>query len=166
MATVHLICGLPSAGKTTYSTTLKTTTSGVHFRLDHWLVTAYGDYSIDDIGHDEHVRRVLACRALIWDMAVEFLHRGTDVILDDGFFLREHRLRYAAMARAVDADVTIHFINTPRTTIEARLEKRNRHLPPDSFAITLVMLDQFYAMFEPPSSADGVRIIEIGCSHG
>ena len=162
MATVHLICGLPSAGKTTYSTALKVTTSGVHFRLDHWLVTAYGHYAIDTVGHEEHVRRVGACRTLIWDVAQQFLRRQVDVILDDGFFLHAHRLRYAQLAAAMDADCTVHFLNTPRTTIEARLEKRNQNLPPDSFTITPAMLDQFYAMFEPPSPADGLCVIEIG----
>ena len=80
MATVHLICGLPAAGKTTYSTALKATTGGVHFALDHWLVTAFGRYAIDDVGLDEHVRRVMACRELIWSVAREFLNRDVDVL--------------------------------------------------------------------------------------
>ena len=161
MATVHLISGLPSAGKTTYSIALKAATDGVHLRLDHWLVTAYGEYAIDAIGHQEHVRRVGACRALIWGVAQQFLRRQVDVILDDGFFLHAHRLRYAQLAAAMDADCTIHFLNTPRAIIEARLEERNRNLPPDSFIITPARLEQFYAMFEPPSPVDGLRIIEI-----
>ena len=162
MATVHLICGLPSAGKTTYATALKSSTSGVHFRLDHWLVTVYGHYAIDTVGHKEHVRRVEACRTLIWEMAQQFLRRQVDVILDDGFFLHDHRLRYALLAEAINAECTIHLLNTPRPIIEARLEKRNRNLPPDSFTITPARLDQFYALFEPPSPDDRLHVVEVG----
>lgn len=161
MATVHLICGLPSAGKTTYSASLKAATTGVHFALDHWLMTAFGQYAIETVGNDEHVRRVLACRELIWRAAEELLRRNVDVILDDGFFLREHRLHHAAMAKSIDADVTIHFINTPIETIESRLKKRNDRLPPDNFKIDPKMLKQFCQIFEAPSADEGLPIVEI-----
>src|SRR5690606_24356891 len=78
----------------TYSHQLVREINGVHFWLDQWLITLYGRYSIEAIGHDEHVRRVLACRDLIRNMADELLRRGIDVVLDDGFFLREHRKQY------------------------------------------------------------------------
>ncbi len=166
MATVHLICGLPSAGKTTYAMALaqvKTAVSktAVHLRLDHWLTTAYGNYTIDIVGHNEHVRRVFACRALIWGVAQQFLHRDIDVILDDGFFLREHRQQHIVMAQQIGANVTIHFLNTPKDVIEARLEKRNRNLPSGSFAITPAMLGKFYDLFEAPSAGEGAHLIEV-----
>ena len=92
MATLHLISGLPCSGKTTYARRLRADTGGVLFSLDRWLITAYDRYSIAEIGHDEHVRRVLATRELIWDATAEFLTRGIDVVLDDGFFWRENRM--------------------------------------------------------------------------
>jgi len=130
--------------------------------LDHWLHTAFGHYSIADVGNDEHVRRVLACRELIWGVAEELLRRDVDVILDDGFFLREHRMQYAAMARDVDADAMIHFVNPSRDVIEARLEKRNRALPPDNFKIDASMLERFCRVFETPSADEGLQVVEIG----
>ena len=161
MATIHLICGLPSSGKTTYSASLKGATSGVHFALDDWLITAFGQYLIEAIGREEHVRRVLACRKLIWFVAQEFLRKGVDVILDDGFFLREHRAQYAAMARGSDADITVHFINTSKATIESRLKRRNQFLPPENFEISPSMLTQFFDCFEAPSAVERLHIIEV-----
>jgi len=161
MANVHLICGIPSAGKTTYSAFLKTGTNGVHFVLDHWLVTAYGRYVIDAVGGDEHVRRVLACRKLIWDIAQELLSRDVDVILDDGFFYREHRAQYAKMAQMFGADTLVHFVNTPKDIIEARLQKRNSALPENNFSIGRSLLDECYDMFDVPSSDEGICIVEI-----
>jgi len=53
MATVHLICGLPCAGKSTYSKTLRASTGGVHFALDYWLITAFGHYDIEEAGYED-----------------------------------------------------------------------------------------------------------------
>ncbi|MEE8397894.1 MAG: ATP-binding protein [Desulfobacterales bacterium] len=160
MATLHLICGLPSAGKTTYSASLADTTTGVHFALDHWLITAFGPYAIDVVGNDEHVRRVIACRKLIWSVAEELLPRNIDVILDDGFFLRAHRLHYAALAEKIDSDVTVHFVNTSADIIEARLKKRNQALPQDNFKIGPSLLLEYSRWFEAPSTDEGLRIVE------
>src|SRR5215469_5178234 len=99
VATAHLISGLPCSGKTTYAKGLRDDVNGILFSLDRWLITAFGRYSLAAVGHEEHTRRVLACRELIWGTATEFLQRSVDVILDDGFFFRQHRVRFAEMAR-------------------------------------------------------------------
>ena len=159
--TLHLVAGLPCAGKSTYALALGARTGGVVFSLDRWLITLYGRYSIASIGYDEHVRRVLACRELIWEAASELLHRSADVILDDGFFLRENRMRAIAMARAAGAMATIHFVDTPEREIRSRLAERNAHLPPHNFHIDPKLLDTFVRMFELPSEDEGARVIVV-----
>ena len=62
MPTVHLISGLPCSGKTTYAVGLKADANCVLFTLDRWLITLFGKYSLTSVGHEEHTRRVLACR--------------------------------------------------------------------------------------------------------
>jgi len=64
MPALHLIAGLAS-GKTTYALALGADGNRCYFSLDRWLITAFGQYEIDIVGHAEHVRRVLACRELI-----------------------------------------------------------------------------------------------------
>jgi predicted kinase len=136
MSTAHLISGLPCSGKTTYATTLRQATAGVLFSLDYWLITLHGRYSIPQIGHEEHVRRVLVCRRLICDVAREFLERGHDVILDDGFFLREHRVQQIAFFNSMSANVrtaikiNTHVVQVPIDLLRTRLERRNGGLPP------------------------------------
>mgnify|MGYP001324337367 CR=1 FL=1 len=161
MATVHLISGLPCSGKTTHSKALQRDTGGVHFWLDYWLITLYGRYSIDDVGHDEHVRRVLACREIIWHMATEFLKRGVDAILDDGFFLRGHRRQYVERAREAGAKAKIHYLDTPIDVMRERLIERNARLPKYNFPISPERFEMFAAMYEPPSPAEGVEIVVI-----
>lgn len=161
MATVHLISGLPCAGKTTYASELRAHQNCVLFTLDGWLISLFGQYSIPSVGHAEHTRRVLACRGLIWESAAEFLRRSVDVVLDDGFFLRENRVRYVHLARAVNATARIHFLNTPENLIRARLARRNAHLPAFNFYIDRESLEAFISLFETPSADEGADVVVV-----
>src|SRR5262245_41740663 len=148
MPTTHLISGLPCSGKTTYATALRSDLGAALFSLDRWLITIFDRYSIAEIGHPEHVRRVLACRTLIWDAAAELLARGTDVILDDGFFFRNDRVRVAENAHRVGATAKIHFVDTPLDALRARLEARNANLPRYNFWIGPDTLHAFATLYE------------------
>jgi predicted kinase len=133
----------------------------VLFSLDHWLITAFGKYEIATVGHEEHTRRVLACRELIWDAARELLRRSVDVVLDDGFFLRHHRVRHVTLAAALGATAKIHFIDTPADVIRTRLAVRNAHLPPFNFRIDPESLVGFSALFERPSNAERAEVVVV-----
>ena len=161
MATVHLISGLPCSGKTTYSRALQADLNAVLFILDRWLITAFERYAIADVGYPEHVRRVLACRTLIWEDAAQFLTRGVDVILDDGFFYREHRMRVGDQARAIGAAVTVHHLDAPLDVLQSRLEDRNAHLPRFNFLIEPETLSSFIDMYERPSPDEGAEVLVI-----
>jgi predicted kinase len=161
MATVHLISGLPCAGKTTYALGLRADSNCVLFTLDRWLITLFGKYSISSAGHEEHTRRVLVCRGLIWETAAEFLRRSVDVVLDDGFFLRENRIRYVDLAHQTGAAVKIHFLDTPISVIHARLSHRNSHLPPFNFYIDRESFQAFIGLFEVPSPDEGAEIVVV-----
>jgi predicted kinase len=164
MATVHLISGLPCSGKTTYSSTLREKVGGVLITLDQWLITTYGRYRIVEVGQDEHVRRVVACRELIWSVAAEFLRRDVDVILDDGFFLRSDRSRYFRMAGEVDAQSWIHAVSVPMSTLRARIEARNAQLPKYNFWIDPELLESFVAQYETPQADEADRIVAVAVS--
>jgi predicted kinase len=161
MATAHLISGLPCSGKTTYAAGLRADANCVLFILDRWLITAFGRYSIASVGHEEHTRRVLACRELIWDVASEFLRRSVDVVLDDGFFLRDNRMRYVGLSRALGAAAKIHFLDTPVAVIRARLEERNAKLPPYNFHIDAETLQGFLGLYEVPSEREGCEVVVV-----
>ena len=161
MATLHLISGLPCSGKTTYAAAVRADTNAVLFSLDRWLITAFGRYEIAAVGHQEHTRRVLGCRELMWLPASEFLRRGVDVILDDGFFLRDHRIRHIALARALGASAKTHYLDTPLETIRVRLEARNALLPPFNFQIDGALLVGFRGLFEVPTAAEGAEVVVV-----
>ncbi len=161
MASVHLISGLPCSGKTTYSKKLRLEAEAVHFSLDYWLITVFGRYVIREVGHEEHVRRVLACRELIWSVSAELIKRGTDVILDDGFFLREDRMKVSAMAHDLGANAIIHFLDTSPEILKTRLEARNAALPQYNFDIKPETLEGFFGLYENPLSDEGAELLVI-----
>lgn len=161
MATLHLICGLPCSGKSTYARALQADANCVLLVLDRWLISAFGKYELTAVGQEEHTRRVLACRELMWEAVAELLRRSVDVILDDGFFLRHHRVRQVALAEAVGASATIHHIDTPLDVIRARLAVRNAQLPAFNFRIDPEALVGFSGLFEPPSKSEGAEVLVI-----
>ncbi|HVZ19924.1 MAG TPA: ATP-binding protein [Vicinamibacterales bacterium] len=161
MSTAHLISGLPGAGKTTYAQQLQLRTGAVVFTLDRFLITMFGRYDVPDVGGEEHVRRVLACREVIWMAAEKLLVRGNHVILDDGYFLRQHRRRVIDAALALGASAKIHFIDTPLDAIRKRLADRNESLPVYNFAIEPQTLQGCVELFETPSDADGAEVVVV-----
>ena len=161
MSTVHLLAGLPCSGKTTYAKSLAAETKAVHFCLDYWLISLFGRYSIDAIGHEEHVRRVVACRNLIWESAAEILKRSGDIILDDGFFLRANRMSCIERAKAAGAEAHIHFLDVPTEIIAARLAARNADLPDFNFLIEPSLVDQFKKLFEVPIQEEGATLTRV-----
>jgi predicted kinase len=161
VTTLHIISGLPCSGKTTYALRLRAERNAVLFCLDRWLITVFGRYVLAEVGQDEHTRRVLACRELIWESASELLARHVDVILDDGFFYREHRMRHVALAAEVGAATTIHFIDTPLDLVVRRLKRRNADLPRFNFHIDPATLQGFLAMIERPSADEGAEVVVV-----
>ena len=159
MSTAHLSCGLPCSGKTTYAHGVHADLDSVLFSLDRWLITVFGRYSLATVGHEEHTRRVLACRDLTWGQSAELLRRSVDVILDDGFFLRENHIRCIEAARAVGAVAKIHFLDTPVAVLGPRFRARNASLPRHNFAIDPETRLGFVGLFEPPSAQEGATLV-------
>ena len=165
-ATLHLISGLPCAGKTTYAERLAAERDAALFSLDRWLITSFGRYSLESVGYTEHARRLYACRELIWSAAAELLRRHADVILDDGFFLRNDRQQHIERARQLGAGAALHFIDTPLDCLRARLIVRNRDPGPYHFDVAAEAIDAFNAFFEPPSGDEGADLIVVRSASG
>ena len=84
MTTLHLMVGLPCSGKTVYARTLAQQQDALVLTPDAWHVELFGQDALDP-GHD---RRHDAIERIMWGLAQQVLARGTDVILDFGFWSR------------------------------------------------------------------------------
>ncbi|HLK61331.1 MAG TPA: AAA family ATPase [Chthonomonadaceae bacterium] len=147
MATLFLICGLPGAGKTTLARQLEQTRPALRLSPDEWIAPLLADAS-DQVELD---RLRSPVEAVQWEVAARVLTLGVDVILEWGFWSREERMHYRALAEALGARVEVHCLEVDRQELWARLSKRNANLPPGTFVVTEDQLSLWWSWFQPPS---------------
>jgi predicted kinase len=152
MATLHLICGLPCSGKTTLAKTLEREHSALRLCPDEWITRLYGP-SISSDALD--AARDPVERAL-WDLAVDLLALGVDVILENGFWSRQEREDLRALASRLGVCTELHFTCASLDELLRRLKTRNADLPPFTFRIDEERMKGWFEQFEPPD-ADELR---------
>jgi predicted kinase len=148
MPTLYLLCGLPGSGKTTRARELEAAGAGIRLNADEWVCRLYPDDAETAArdGRKDLVEQVQ------WDLAERLLASGTNVILDWGLWTRAERDHYRRRARALGADVHTVSLDAPLVALHQRVAQRNRDLPPGTFRVAAGELDQWAAIFEPPTS--------------
>lgn len=147
MPTLYLLCGLPGAGKTTRAKELEAAGRGFLLNADEWVCRLYPD-DAEAAARDE--RKDLVER-LQWELVERLLSSGISVILDWGVWMRAQRDHYRQHARMVGADVQTIFVDAPLEVLHERVARRNLDLPPGTFRISAEELDEWAALFEPPT---------------
>ncbi|MCU1268155.1 MAG: hypothetical protein JWM21_4473 [Acidobacteria bacterium] len=148
IATLHLICGLPCAGKTTLAKQIEQERSALRLTPDEWIIRLFGnDLSLEalDAARDP-------IEAVLWDLAARILVLGIDVILDFGFWSRSEREDFRARAAQLGARSELHFLDVHEDALLKRWATRNADLPSGTFQIDEVRLRRWCRLFEPPSS--------------
>ena len=112
MPTLHLICGLPCAGKTTYAKRLEREVSALRLTPDEWHITLFGH----DVLEKESGARHDLIEALLWRIAARVLILDVNVILDFGFWGKDEREDYRARAAALGASSELHFLDVSTPT--------------------------------------------------
>jgi predicted kinase len=148
--TLHLICGLPCAGKTTLARQLEQERSALRLTPDEWHTRLFG-LDLEDAAHD--VRHDLI-ESLLWTIAARVLALGANVILDFGFWGQSEREDYRARAKQLGARTELHFLDVPEDVLLARLEQRNAALPSGTFSIPESKLKAWMSIFQPPTRAE------------
>jgi len=97
MATLHLICGLPCAGKTTLAKRLEQKYSALRLTPDQWHTRLFGQ-DAEEQGHDARHDLI---EAMFWEVAARVLSLGVNAILDFGFWSRSEREDYRSRAAAI-----------------------------------------------------------------
>jgi len=147
MATLHLVCGLPCSGKTTFSKALERELLAIRLCPDEWIARLYGtDLSDEKL---DAVRDPV--EGVLWDLAVQLLRAKVDVILEFGFWSREEREKFRYRAAELGARSELHFMNASPTELLQRLSARNTDRPPYTFKIDETRLQAWFELFEPPS---------------
>lgn len=150
MPTLHLVCGLPGAGKTTLAKQLELSANAVRLCPDEWIAALMAN-PYDRAGQGRLRNRV---EGLQWQLAKRLLTLGQNVILENGFWSRQEREMYRSEGQALGARVELHYLEIDRTELVERLAKRNANLSPGTFPVTPQELDLYWSWFEPPTEQE------------
>jgi predicted kinase len=148
---VYLICGFIGAGKTTLAKKLEKKTGAVRITKDEWSIHLIGnDPAIN--GYAEWDAKIIE---LSRNFAFQLVEKGIDVIIDEGFWEKETRVKMKKRIEALGAKEVLYYLDTPIETIRERVIGRNSNLAKDSFKISSEMLDDYLAYWQPPDEDEG-----------
>ncbi len=151
MTTLVLCCGRVCSGKSSFARKIETDRGFFHLSADEWMLRLFGE-TTDRAEFDDRLAR---CRGLIEDLAARLLARGTDVVLDFGFWKRldrdETRARFASAGHRV---VLVYFPIDPETQL-AYARKRAATGNAGEYAFDGETIEALNRFFEEPSPEEG-----------
>jgi predicted kinase len=141
-ATVHLIVGLPGAGKTTRARELEISAPALRLTPDEWQIALFGDQNPPD-------KRDLVEGRLI-QLGLRAAQLGVDVVLDFGFWSTDERSALRWIAGTVGARSQVVYLPIDRAEQRRRITERFATTPGQTFPISDRELEQWRGQFEAP----------------
>ena len=167
-ATLHLLVGPVGAGKSTWARRRVARDGGVFLDLDAWMVRLYGgDPRPPEDRPQERVawylERRARCQGLLWDVSVEILSAGVDVVLEIGLVRRAEREDTYARARAQDLALVVHAFDAPRSLRRERVAERNACAGPHTQIVPPEFFERASDAWEPvtPSERAAWNVVDV-----
>lgn len=154
-ATIHIVFGPSSAGKSTYARELARREPAVHFAIDDWMARLFAPDMPEPVEFAWMMERIERCEGQIWSTAAATLLAGTSVVLDLGLMRKADRARVREIAEAVELPFQFHFVTAPVEVRRARVLERNE-VRSETFAMQLTpeTFDFAEGVFEAPDDAE------------
>jgi predicted kinase len=137
-----IICGLPASGKTTRAKLLETQLAAVRLSPDEWMAALAIDV------YDETARTRI--EALQWQLAQRLLALRGTVIIEWGTWARSERDTLRLGARALGANVELHYLAATLDILFERAQRRGLENPP----ISRSDFDRFARLLQPPTAEE------------
>jgi len=153
--TVHVMVGLPAAGKSSVARALAEGLPAVRFSLDEWMLTLY-DLAFD---HEDYARKLPGCRALLLRTATQVLTAGVDVVLDWNHWSPDTRAESASWAAEQGAEFLVHHVATSLDTSKGQARARAALGDPTSHLLDADMLEHALSYFVPPDAGEGHEVV-------
>ncbi len=154
-AYVHLMLGLPGAGKTTLSLQLSSELALPRFSLDeeYFSVVSNHQQSERDFGIEAQVEE------MIKDRVVALLATGESVVLDYCPWRIDQRRNYYSFITSHGAAPKVHYLPVEREELLRRLAIRNSLRDARYQYMSAEMLDDFYGRFDPPAEEEAQYVV-------
>ena len=153
---VHLLCGLPGCGKTTYARRLASDGKVVVLGHDERMLAQHGSNPPEA----DFARLAAEISEEVWREAAAHLAAGRDVILDWGFWTRAERTEAKARVAALGAACRLHWVHCPDDVARARTLRRSAERSGQVLAINAEAWDLFQRRFEPPELSEGADRVD------
>ncbi len=155
MARLIIVTGPTGVGKTTYSLSLSSDIKAVRFSIDPWMQNLFSK-DMTSLDYAWMIERVSRCYVQIWQVSVQILKLGGNVVLDLGFTTKEQRGHFVTLAKDIDVESEIHYLTAPKDVRKKRVEKRNIEKDPNvyTFEVTDFMFNFMEPKYEVPSEQE------------
>ncbi|HEV2073840.1 MAG TPA: AAA family ATPase [Thermomicrobiales bacterium] len=151
----HIVVGFIGSRKTTFARKLEKETGAVRFTKDEWMVRLFGNTPPKD-KFEEYDSRMAS---LATDMALRCLKAGIDVVIDEGFWVKEQRDEIRQRVKSVGATPKLYYLRVPLEVMKARALRRTEQPPIDSFTIDEESFNHYWRFFQPPDKDEECTLI-------
>ncbi|MBW8803293.1 MAG: hypothetical protein AUG49_00600 [Catenulispora sp. 13_1_20CM_3_70_7] len=144
----YLLIGLTGSGKTTFARRLEAE-GLVRLSVDEEMFARNGRYGVDYPDHEYFDRE----RPVVQDIQqrlIETIQAGKSVVLDYGLWRRAEREAYKKLVEEAGGKWRLIYLKVDKAELLRRLGERNLRTDANALAVTLEMLDEFYARFDEP----------------
>lgn len=156
-ATLHLMMGLPGAGKTTLAKHIQHITKAARLSSDDYRINIFPQPTFSQKEHDD-------LYAILNHSTEHLLASGRDVIYDANLNRKEHREEKYKLAQKLDANVVLWWVKTPQELArDRRISEQDSMLLPEGESAER-MFDRIAKVIEPPDenehhiTVDGTHI--------
>ena len=152
-APIHLVTGNTGAGKSTYAARLAASEQAHVIAVDEWMRVLFHPDQPDPPSYDWAIERTRRIDRQAVTEATRLAALGVPIILDLGFFAREHRERVRAAVAAAGGTSVLHVLDVPKDERWHRVERRNRDRPAGwQFDVDRATFDLCEGLYEPPGA--------------
>ncbi|MFF1595346.1 AAA family ATPase [Streptomyces sp. NPDC058286] len=156
MATLFLTCGVSGSGKTTWARKLERERGALRLTGDEWMRRLYPDLpAFAPVAVRDRVEE------LQFDVALQIVGQGVDVIIDWGLLGQSERDHYRKQAQDRGVKVALCLLDPPLEVLHERLRIRNERLPEGTYRISPTQLDEQFRHFQRPTPQELSAFSEI-----
>lgn len=152
---VYLMCGLPGAGKTTYT---KTKLKGIkRLSTDEIVFDRHGECGVDYPKEDYHKYYSPVKKELEKEL-VRLLMSGESVILDYGFWSKKGRDKYKKLIEDNGGECILLYFKINKKILLKRLSERNKITSANTLTVSKDDLEEYIDEFEEPNEEEEVIV--------